>query len=78
MFVLMGNFHSRALSATAATTPAAGGNAEIDSLTMRDLFNSLAALIDQYPRIKVGLGIRWVAGPSNWVGLGFRWGLEMG
>lgn len=54
LFVLMGNFHSRAGSVgmRSAAVAAAAAGAGLDYVSMRDNFDSLAALIDQYPRIK--------------------------
>ena len=58
MFVLMGNFHSRAGSrsgAAAAAVAAAAATSDgggADFVSMRDNFDSLAALIEQFPRIR--------------------------
>lgn len=72
MFVLMGSFHSRAgtsggaaaagsYSSTAATSGSGHGNgSDVDMLQMKELYSQLAELIDQYPRIKVG--VAWLAG----------------
>eukprot|EP00798_Chlamydomonas_sp_ICE-L_P003761 gene3761-13821_t len=60
MFVLMGNFHSRASS---AATPS--GSDSIDFLEMRDHFNSLAALIDLHPSIKENSRFVFVPGPGD-------------
>ena len=70
MFVLMGNFHSRAGSrsgaaaavAAAASTSGTGG---ADFVSMRDNFDSLAALIEQFPRIRVGCRFVFVPGPGD-------------
>jgi hypothetical protein len=45
----MGNFHSRAGSAGMRATAAA----DMSFATLRDNFDALASLIDQYPRVKV-------------------------
>jgi hypothetical protein len=54
LFVLMGNFHSRAGSAgmRSAAAAATAAGAGLDFVSMRDNFDALAALIDLYPRIK--------------------------
>lgn len=44
MFVMMGNFCSRSCS----------GTPNADYLALKDGFSSLAQLIEQYPKIKVG------------------------
>lgn len=51
MFVLMGNFHSRASEGGSG-----GGAGPVDFLAMRECFDTLAHLIDLEPRIKVGRG----------------------
>ena len=54
MFVLMGNFRSRAASTS-------GG----DLAALRDDFAALANLIDGYPRIKAAARFVFVPGPSD-------------
>ncbi|EFJ44896.1 hypothetical protein VOLCADRAFT_94959 [Volvox carteri f. nagariensis] len=63
VFVLMGNFHSRAggggcngrhgLGGGGGGSDAMSGGSDVDYGTMRELFGQLASLIDQYPRLKV-------------------------
>ena len=66
MFVLMGNFHSRAGSTgTRSAAAAAAGGADMDFVSMRDNFDALAALIDQYPRIKAESRFVFVPGPGD-------------
>ncbi|PNH03039.1 DNA polymerase epsilon subunit 2 [Tetrabaena socialis] len=65
VFVLMGNFHSRAGAAGGGSGRGGSGRGggggdsmlsgyDIDYGVMRELFGQLAALIDQYPVLKVG------------------------
>lgn len=51
LFVFMGNFHSRASSSARSASGVSG--ADVEYTAVRDGFSALAALVDQYPRIKV-------------------------
>ena len=54
LFVFMGNFHSRASSSARSASGVSG--ADVEYTAVRDGFSALAALVDQYPRIKVRHG----------------------
>ena len=66
----MGNFHSRAGSrsgaaAAVAAAAATSGTGSADFVSMRDNFDSLAALIEQFPRIRAGCRFVFVPGPGD-------------
>ncbi|GLI68639.1 hypothetical protein VaNZ11_013000, partial [Volvox africanus] len=61
MFVLMGNFHSRAGGGGDAML----GGCDVDYGIMRELFGQLAGLIDQYPRLRAESRFVFVPGPDD-------------
>ncbi|GIL67859.1 hypothetical protein Vafri_21147, partial [Volvox africanus] len=61
IFVLMGNFHSRAGGGGDAML----GGCDVDYGIMRELFGQLAGLIDQYPRLKAESRFVFVPGPDD-------------
>ncbi|MEW5317701.1 MAG: hypothetical protein WDW38_008982 [Sanguina aurantia] len=60
MFVLMGNFHSRASEGGGG-----GGAGPVDFLAMRECFDTLAHMIDLEPRIKEHCRFVFVPGPGD-------------
>ncbi|KAG2497843.1 hypothetical protein HYH03_004110 [Edaphochlamys debaryana] len=75
VFVLMGNFHSRAGAASGAAARGAGragaggeamlGGCDVDYGVMKELFGQLAALIDQYPRLRTESRFVLMPGPDD-------------
>ncbi|KAG1674469.1 hypothetical protein FOA52_003074 [Chlamydomonas sp. UWO 241] len=63
MIVLMGNFHSKA--AGSFKPSALGGGDDTNYIAMRDAFDSLAALVEQFPRLRSECRFVFVPGPGD-------------